>query len=260
LKKQRNYSPVGEIDRALDLLYREQSMKGGVSPRGNAAGANANTPVLKLQVPQAQAAAAAQNLPNEDDQIAAALRISKQDALSFVRQKSQEQRIQATVKPKASMEEEKKAAKPQLPEPENSGIEVAVSANQVSNAYAWGDNRYGQLGVSSRADFITSPTFFTQKLAVAKIECGADHTLCLTKSARVYFWGQYFLNSRKGEQVRCGLAREPKLVESLADHVIVDIACGTGHNLALTEKRKVFSWGTGCQGELGLGPNELGNF
>ena len=23
LKKQRNYSPVGEIDRALDLLYRE---------------------------------------------------------------------------------------------------------------------------------------------------------------------------------------------------------------------------------------------
>lgn len=49
-------------------------------------------------------------------------------------------------------------------------------------------------------------------------------------------------------------------MESLLDHVIVDIACGTGHNLALTEKRKMYSWGTGCQGELGIGAENLGNY
>ena len=76
----------------------------------------------------------------------------------------------------------------------------------------------------------------------------------------MYHWGQYYLNSRKGEQIRCGVATTPKLVESLADHVIVDIACGTGHNLALSELHRVFSWGTGCQGELGIGPDDLGNF
>lgn len=95
---------------------------------------------------------------------------------------------------------------------------------------------------------------------MAKVECGADHTLCLTKQARVYEWGQYYQNCRKGEQVRYGTSLEPRLVESLLDHVIVDIACGTGHNLALTEKRKMYSWGTGCQGELGIGAENLGNY
>ena len=52
----------------------------------------------------------------------------------------------------------------------------------------------------------------------------------------------------------------PRLVESLVEQVIVDIACGTGHNLALSESKKMFSWGTGCQGELGIGAENLGNF
>lgn len=46
--------------------------------------------------------------------------------------------------------------------------------------------------------------------------------------------------------MRTGVATEPRLVQSLVDQVITDIACGTGHNLALTENRKVYSWGTGC--------------
>lgn len=90
-----------------------------------------------------------------------------------------------------------------------------------------------------------SPALFTQSLQVAKIECGADHSLCLTKEGRVYSWGQYYLNSKKGEQMRHGVATEPRLVESLVEHVIVDIACGTGHNLAMTESMKMYSWGTG---------------
>ena len=105
-----------------------------------------------------------------------------------------------------------------------------------------------------------SPALFKQQLQVAKIECGADHTLCLTKAGRVYLWGQYFLNSRKGEQIRHGMSIQPRLVESLVSHVIIDIACGTGHNLALTESMKMYSWGTGYQGELGLGPDNLGNY
>ena len=68
------------------------------------------------------------------------------------------------------------------------------------------------------------------------------------------------MNSKKGEKVRHGITTQPRLVESLVEHVIVDIACGTGHNLALTESMKMYSWGTGCQGELGLGPECLGNY
>ena len=72
LKKQKNYSPVGEIDKALDLLYREASMNSNRSQQSNnsqaaaggsgnavlrlnqpAAAGNGGNAVLKLQAPQA---------------------------------------------------------------------------------------------------------------------------------------------------------------------------------------------------------------
>ena len=42
LKKQRNYTPVGEIDRALELLYRENSSGGNQSNRSNGGGNQSN--------------------------------------------------------------------------------------------------------------------------------------------------------------------------------------------------------------------------
>ena len=49
LKKQRDYSPVGELDRALDLLYREQGIMSSRSNRsGPVAAAGGGAPVLKL--------------------------------------------------------------------------------------------------------------------------------------------------------------------------------------------------------------------
>jgi alpha-tubulin suppressor-like RCC1 family protein len=49
-------------------------------------------------------------------------------------------------------------------------------------------------------------------------------------------------------------------VESLSTKVVVDIAAGTGHNIALTEHGKMYSWGAGEMGELGIGPDALGNY
>lgn len=41
-------------------------------------------------------------------------------------------------------------------------------------------------------------------------------------------------------------------MESLATVVTIDIAAGSGHNLAITESKELYSWGTGKIGELGL--------
>lgn len=161
-------------------------------------------------------------------------------------------------------EEEKKEAMPvQKASPkkrQNLGINVIISQSEVSRVYAWGDNRNNQLGIRTEQEIMTRPALFKQPLSIAKIECGADHTLCLTKEGRVYYWGQYYLNSKKGEKSKFGSTKEPRLMQSLLDHVIIDIACGTGHNLALSETKKMYTWGTGCLGELGIGPDNLGNF
>ena len=57
------------------------------------------------------------------------------------------------------IEEEKKVERPKA-QRQNLGVTCTVTRESVSNAFAWGDNRHGQLGVNSDASFITSPALF----------------------------------------------------------------------------------------------------
>jgi alpha-tubulin suppressor-like RCC1 family protein len=53
--------------------------------------------------------------------------------------------------------------------------------------FAWGDNSTGKLGVDTRSEKIHTPMpVVGLKESVKSISCGADHTLCLTNSGRVY--------------------------------------------------------------------------
>mmetsp|Transcript_58175 Transcript_58175/g.115467 ORF Transcript_58175/g.115467 Transcript_58175/m.115467 type:complete len:913 (-) Transcript_58175:296-3034(-) len=51
--------------------------------------------------------------------------------------------------------------------------------------------------------------------------------------------------------------KTPKLVEILRDRDIVNFACGHRHTLALSSDGKVWSWGYGNDGQLGLGDYQL---
>ena len=66
LKKQRNYTPVGEIDKALDLLSRDASINSSRAQQHQAA--NNNPAVLVLKTPQVR--------ESEEIQIAQAVKIS----------------------------------------------------------------------------------------------------------------------------------------------------------------------------------------
>lgn len=45
----------------------------------------------------------------------------------------------------------------------------------------------------------------------------------------------------------------PQLVQALASEKIAKVACGWRHTLALTASGKVFAWGRGNNGQLGIG-------
>ena len=66
--------------------------------------------------------------------------------------------------------------------------------------------------------------------------------------------------AKRGEVPKYGFAMEPKLVDSLKETTVIDIAAGTGHNLAITETQDLYAWGAGQYGELGLGVENLGNY
>ena len=48
----------------------------------------------------------------------------------------------------------------------------------------------------------------------------------------------------------------PSLVESLVEHFIIQVSCGSNHTLALAETGVAFAWGFGKSGALGTGRSD----
>ena len=89
------------------------------------------------------------------------------------------------------------------------GMHVILDQNKVASIYAWGNNKYDQLGVSKLAVvpkpmplILTDPTsghHMNNQIKVEKISCGHTHTLFLTRSGLVFQIGRFCLNALKGE-------------------------------------------------------------
>lgn len=96
---------------------------------------------------------------------------------------------------------------------------------------------------------------------IVQITGGWDHSLCLFNDGRVFSWGG-------GYELRrpvCGHGTNekqliPKLIEALAKEVIVQIACGWDHSIALSKRGRVYCWGGNNAGSLGNGQNSQHEF
>ncbi|GLE06225.1 hypothetical protein PINS_up015467 [Pythium insidiosum] len=69
----------------------------------------------------------------------------------------------------------------------------------------------------------------------------------------VYSWG-------RGEDGQLGLGdtsdqHRPVLIDALHERRVVQIACGSGHTVVLTDDGEVYTWGRGDDGRLGHGDN-----
>lgn len=135
----------------------------------------------------------------------------------------------------------------------------AMAITQSGAVYSWGCNRNSQCGFKPSKEPPTlcapQPVPFesAQTPRIVKIAAGRSHSVCIDDEGKIYCWGacQYgqcgVLTRRRG-----GVA-PPKLVESLSQVQIVDIAAGDTHTLALTGGGRVFAFGGGFEGQLGTG-------
>lgn len=49
----------------------------------------------------------------------------------------------------------------------------------------------------------------------------------------------------------------PRMVKTLGTNVIVQVACGIKHVLALTNNGEIYAWGSNTEGQLGLGSDVI---
>ena len=99
---------------------------------------------------------------------------------------------------------------------------------------------------------------------IIEISSGTVHNLALTYDGKIFSWG-----SSQGGQLGLSLQELesypgfknnyfiqspiPVPISKSTDINIVKISCGEAHSLALTNEGKVYSWGFGSNGQLGLG-------
>ena len=137
----------------------------------------------------------------------------------------------------------------------------ALALAESGKVWAWGSNRNWQCGRQLTSKSQTDAPTFTVPLpvpqleGVAQISAGRAHSVALiAQSGEVYCWGashhgQCATSTRRGVS---GVA-PPKLVQTLQDVLVTKVVAGGNHTLCLTSGGRVFSWGAGGEGQLGLG-------
>ena len=117
-----------------------------------------------------------------------------------------------------------------------------------ATVWAWGDNRYGQLGIGSTTS-ASVPTALSGLSGVKALAAGADHSLALQDDGTVWAWGRNAAGALgDGTQIDRIV---PQRVSGLTD--VIAIAAGDGRSFALRADGSLWGWGENGTGALGIG-------
>lgn len=119
--------------------------------------------------------------------------------------------------------------------------------------FAWGCGEQNQLArrvFDGHPELALRPTSIgplpLRGAKAVRVACGSYHSFVIDAQGRVYAWGlnsfaELAIPDQAGESNAYQL--KPRLVESLKDYKVIDIAGGEHHSLACTDDGKLLTWG-----------------
>ena len=150
------------------------------------------------------------------------------------------------------------------------GNEYSLILTKDHEVYGFGNNEDGVLGLKDNTKKqyeFSKINFDNYTNKIKDISAGTVHNLALTMDNKLFSWGssqggqlglpENYLLSQPGNKDSFFLST-PTLVQIFSQNEkkcdeIVKIGCGEAHSIALNNKGKVYSWGFGSNGQLGLG-------
>lgn len=112
--------------------------------------------------------------------------------------------------------------------------------------YAWGDNKFGQLGVDPAKPNSYVPIEVFHNEGIESVYSGWTHSAALTKTGEIFIWGRNTYG-QLGSQKE--VTHKPELMPNFKG--VSQLSLGSEHNLAVTGDGKLFSWGWNEHGSCG---------
>jgi len=126
----------------------------------------------------------------------------------------------------------------------------ALAVDSRGQCWAWGGNEYNQCDAGPGLRDILEPRKCIANIKVVQVDAGGMHSVALTDTGHIWMWGEPwgdFSMTINREPSRLDISSKTK------DTIVVKVACGAFHNLALTANGNVYSWGINDYGQLGNG-------
>ena len=124
---------------------------------------------------------------------------------------------------------------------------------EARDAYCWGLNVSGQLGIGTSGDTVPTPTKVVGGHKWAQIYASRSFTCGLTFAGDAYCWGTGS-NGRLGNGVTSGVHSEPVPVNGGLK--FQHLSAGHRHVCGITTTGEVYCWGAGESNQLGNGSTE----
>jgi alpha-tubulin suppressor-like RCC1 family protein len=130
------------------------------------------------------------------------------------------------------------------------GWHHSLALTKNSEVYAWGWNRFGQIGNGCYDNQLTPiKVEGLRNQRVIMISCGFYHSMALTESGRVFSWGD-------NEYGQLGFVYKessnvPQMIELNVS--VIKVSCGTNHTLLLSKDGNIYAFGDNHCGQIGNG-------
>jgi len=160
-----------------------------------------------------------------------------------------------------------------------------MTAGHKGFIIAWGNNQYGQLGLTGSAlsadkkkqkrgeelkpmrvpaDKIGCPPTlmyhpFTSAFdmpSVSMVACGEHHSIAVCQDGTLWTWGRNNCGQLGHGDAKDNKYKIPTQVMALAKKICIKAAAGGQHSLALTDANKIYAWGNNNFGQLGMGTRD----
>ncbi|XP_068388862.1 X-linked retinitis pigmentosa GTPase regulator isoform X1 [Eschrichtius robustus] len=139
----------------------------------------------------------------------------------------------------------------------SAGSNTSAALTEDGELFMWGDNSEGQIGLQNITS-ICVPHQVTIGKPISWISCGYYHSAFVTTEGELYTFGE-------PEYGKLGLPgkllinhKVPQLVPGIPQKVI-QVACGGGHTVVLTDLGLMYTFGDDRRGKLGLGLESFAN-